>query len=155
MPYQDMVFGGLMKAFPRWHFEKLVQRHEADYRVRRLPSWTQFQTMVFARLSGSRKRGKGLGEDSPARYGRNGGAGIQAITDLDGAALGGKAFQRATDLVVTTEILEVTAQEGVGLLARNAPGDPLLQKIPSLISGSALPNERGTAEGVFHSSRTQ
>ena len=54
MPYQDTVFGGLMKAFPRWRFEKLVQRHGADYRVRRLPSWTQFQAMVFAQLSGSR-----------------------------------------------------------------------------------------------------
>ena len=24
MPYQDTVFGGLMKAFPRWRFEKLL-----------------------------------------------------------------------------------------------------------------------------------
>jgi len=54
MPYQDTVFGGLMKAFPRWRFDKLVERHQADYRVRRLPSWTQFQAMVFAQLSGSR-----------------------------------------------------------------------------------------------------
>ena len=38
MPYQDTVFGGLMKVFPRWRFEKLVQRHGADYRVRRLSS---------------------------------------------------------------------------------------------------------------------
>ena len=54
MPYQDTVFGGLMKAFPRWRFDKLVQRHGADYRVRRLPSWSQFQAMVFCQLSGSR-----------------------------------------------------------------------------------------------------
>ena len=27
MPYQDTVFGGLMKAFPRWRFDKLVERH--------------------------------------------------------------------------------------------------------------------------------
>ena len=54
MPYQDMVFGGLMKAFPRWRFKKLVERHGADYRVRRLSSWSQFQAMVFAHLSGSR-----------------------------------------------------------------------------------------------------
>ena len=54
MPYQDTVFGGLMKAFPRWRFDKLVERHGADYRVRRLPSWTQFQAMVFCQLSGSR-----------------------------------------------------------------------------------------------------
>ena len=50
MPYQDTVFGGLMKAFPRWRFDKLVERHGADYRVRRLPSWTQFQAMVFCRV---------------------------------------------------------------------------------------------------------
>ena len=54
MPYQDTVFGGLMKAFPRWRFDKLVERHQADYRVRRLSSWTQFQAMVFCQLSGSR-----------------------------------------------------------------------------------------------------
>ena len=53
MRYQDTVFGGLMKAFPRWRFEKLVADHGADYRVRRLPSWTQFLSMVFAQLSGS------------------------------------------------------------------------------------------------------
>ena len=27
MPYQDTVFGGLMKAFPRWRFDKLAERH--------------------------------------------------------------------------------------------------------------------------------
>ena len=54
MPYQDTVFGGLMKAFPHWRFEKLVRRHGADYRVRRLSSWSQFQAMVFCQLSGSR-----------------------------------------------------------------------------------------------------
>ncbi len=53
MRYQDTVFGGLMKVFPRFRFEKLVRRHRADYRVRRLPSWTQFTAMVFAQLSGS------------------------------------------------------------------------------------------------------
>ena len=54
MPYQDTVFGGLMKAFPRWRFDKLVERHRADYRVRRLSSWSQLQAMVFCQLSGSR-----------------------------------------------------------------------------------------------------
>ena len=54
MPYQDTVFGALMKAFPRWRFETLVQRHGADYRVRRLSPWSQLQAMVFAQLSGSR-----------------------------------------------------------------------------------------------------
>ncbi len=54
MPYQDTVFGGLMKAFPRWRFDRLVERHRADYRVRRLSSWSQLQAMVFCQLSGSR-----------------------------------------------------------------------------------------------------
>ena len=54
MPYQDTVFGALMKAFPRWRFETLVQRHGADYRLRRLSPWSQLQAMVFAQLSGSR-----------------------------------------------------------------------------------------------------
>ena len=55
------------------------------------------------------ERGKGLGDDSPARYGRSRGAGIWATTDLDELAFGGKAFQGTADLVVTAEILEVTA----------------------------------------------
>ena len=54
MPYQDTVLGTLMKAFPRWRFERQVRRHQADYRVWRLSSWSQFQAMVFAQLSGSR-----------------------------------------------------------------------------------------------------
>ena len=61
MPYQDTVFGGLMKAFPRWRFDKLAERHGADYRVRRLSSWSQFQAMVFAQLSGSRSLREAVG----------------------------------------------------------------------------------------------
>ena len=61
MPYQDTVFGGLMKVFPRWRFEKLVERHGADYRVRRLSSWAQLQAMVFAQLSGSRSLREAVG----------------------------------------------------------------------------------------------
>ena len=54
MPYQDTVFGCLMKALPRWRFEQLVQRHRADHRVHCLSSWSQLQAMVFAQLWGSR-----------------------------------------------------------------------------------------------------
>ena len=61
MPYQDTVFGGLMKVFPRWRFEKLAERHGADYRVRRLSSWAQLQAMVFAQLSGSRSLREAVG----------------------------------------------------------------------------------------------
>ncbi len=61
MPYQDTIFGGLMKAFPRWRFDKLAERHGADYRVRRLSSWSQFQAMVFAQLSGSRSLREAVG----------------------------------------------------------------------------------------------
>ncbi len=61
MPYQDTVFGELMKAFPRWRFDKLAERHGADYRVRRLSSWSQFQAMVFAQLSGSRSLREAVG----------------------------------------------------------------------------------------------
>lgn len=54
MRYQDTVFGGLMKAYPRWRFEKLVAAHGADRGVRRLRCWSQFQALVFGQLSGSR-----------------------------------------------------------------------------------------------------
>ena len=61
MPYQDTVFGGLMKGFPRWRFDKLADRHGADYRVRRLSSWAQLQAMVFVQLSGSRSLREAVG----------------------------------------------------------------------------------------------
>jgi hypothetical protein len=53
MRYQDTIFGALMKAIPRWRFERLARRHGADYRVRRLSSWSQFVAMVYAQLCGA------------------------------------------------------------------------------------------------------
>ena len=97
-----------------------------------LLAWANVDGMVWyikALKSFNGKCGKRFGGDYLARYGRKAGAGIEAITNLDELALGGKVFQGAADLVVTTEILEVTAQEHVGPLARNAAADPLLQRL--------------------------
>ena len=102
MPYQDTVFGGLMKAFPRWRFEKLVRRHRADYRVRRLPSWTQFSAMVFAQLSGSRSlreggRCAGTLSEQPCPSGVGAGAALDAC-GCQPAASGGLVRRRTGGL---------------------------------------------------------
>ena len=112
MRYQDTVFGGLMKVFPRWRFEKLVSRHQADHRVRRLPSWTQFVAMVFAQLSGSQSLREVIGavERFPGSH----------------AHLGLKPVRRSTlsdaNKLRPAALFEEVLQELVGQLGRQAAG---------------------------------
>lgn len=53
MPYQASVFETLLKALPRQTFERLVARHNSDYRHRRLSSWSHLVSMVYAQMSGA------------------------------------------------------------------------------------------------------
>ena len=112
MRYQDTVFGGLMKVFPRWRFEKLVRQHGADYRVRRLPSWTQFMTMVFAQLSGSQSLREVIGalERFPGSH----------------AHLGLKPVRRSSlsdaNARRPAALFEAVLQELLGQLERQLPG---------------------------------
>lgn len=53
MPHQNTVFRDLLKLLP-WHrFERLVEEHDADARVRRLTSKDQFLALLYGQLSGA------------------------------------------------------------------------------------------------------
>lgn len=53
MLHQNSVFHGLLKHVP-WHrFDRLVEDHEADARVRRLSTKDQFVALLYGQLSGA------------------------------------------------------------------------------------------------------
>jgi hypothetical protein len=53
MRRQTTVLREILKLIPRWHFERMVERHEADRRVRKLPCWSQFLALLYAQLAGA------------------------------------------------------------------------------------------------------
>jgi hypothetical protein len=53
MRRQTTVLKEILKLIPRFQFERMVERHGADYRVRTLPSWSQFLALVYAQLAGA------------------------------------------------------------------------------------------------------
>jgi IS4 transposase len=53
MRHQNSVFHSILKHVP-WHrFDKLVEKHGADNRVRRLSTKSQFVALLYAQLSGA------------------------------------------------------------------------------------------------------
>jgi IS4 transposase len=53
MPHHSTVFRDVLKLVP-WHrFEALVEEHDADARVRRLPTKTQLVALLYGQLSGA------------------------------------------------------------------------------------------------------
>lgn len=53
MPHQNTVFRDLLKLLPWPRFERLVEEHDADARVRRLTSKGQFLALLYGQLSGA------------------------------------------------------------------------------------------------------
>ncbi len=53
MRHQNSVFHNMTKHIPWAVFERLVDRHGSNYRVRRLDSKSQFLAMLFGQLSGA------------------------------------------------------------------------------------------------------
>lgn len=53
MRHHNSVFHGLLKHVPWGLFDRLVDKHKADHRVRRLPSRSQFLALLFGQLSGA------------------------------------------------------------------------------------------------------
>jgi hypothetical protein len=71
MHHQNTVCHALLKAIPRWRFDRLVEAHRGDYRDRRLSFWGQFVALVYAQLSGAqslRELVTGLGSHSNLFY---------------------------------------------------------------------------------------
>ena len=53
MPHHNTVFREVLKLVP-WHrFQALVEEHDADARVRRLPTKTQFVALLYGQLAGA------------------------------------------------------------------------------------------------------
>lgn len=45
------VFSQLLDCLPKYEFDKCVQRHRGNFRVRKLPAYEQFVVMAFAQLT--------------------------------------------------------------------------------------------------------
>lgn len=54
MRFQDSVFNQLIKVVPRHYFERLVKKHKADFRVRKLGCWELFLCLLYAQFTGRR-----------------------------------------------------------------------------------------------------
>ena len=53
MRHHNSVFHDVLKWVPWAEFDRLVATHRADYRVRRLPTKTQFIALLYGQLSGA------------------------------------------------------------------------------------------------------
>ena len=51
MKHSNSVFHQLLKQLPRQQFQKVVDRHNGDHRVRSLTCWTQLISLMFAQLT--------------------------------------------------------------------------------------------------------
>lgn len=52
MAYTRSIFSHLLQWIPRLEFQKAVNAHQGDYRVRKLRTWTQFVALLFGQLTG-------------------------------------------------------------------------------------------------------
>jgi hypothetical protein len=71
MRHHNSVFHGLQKLIPWAEFDRLVEKHKADHRVRRLTTKGQFLALLFGQLSGSsslREIEAGLASQSARLY---------------------------------------------------------------------------------------
>src|SRR5260370_29693004 len=53
MLHKNSVFHDLLKQVPWADFDRLVQQHRADARVRRLPTKSQFIALLYGQLAGA------------------------------------------------------------------------------------------------------
>ena len=53
MQHQNSVFHGILKHVPWGEFDRLVEKHGADFRVRTLTTKDQFVALLYGQLSGS------------------------------------------------------------------------------------------------------
>jgi len=87
--HHNSVFHDLLKRVPWGEFDRLVEAHEADRRVRRLPTKSQFIALLYGQLSGAvslREIVAGL-ESQAARLYHVGGRPVPRSTLADANAL--------------------------------------------------------------------
>ena len=53
MRHKNSVFHDLLKHVPWSEFDRLVEEHEADFRVRRLTTKSQLVALLYGQLSGA------------------------------------------------------------------------------------------------------
>lgn len=53
MQHKNSVFHGVLKHVPWGEFDRLVEEHEADFRVRRLTTKSQFVALLYGQLAGA------------------------------------------------------------------------------------------------------
>jgi IS4 transposase len=53
MQHQNSVFHQVLKQIPWAEFDRLVEQHGADFRIRKLPTRTQFIAMLYGQFSGA------------------------------------------------------------------------------------------------------
>jgi hypothetical protein len=53
MRHKNSVFHDVLKHVPWGEFDRLVDEHEADFRVRRLTTKSQFVALLYGQLSGA------------------------------------------------------------------------------------------------------
>jgi len=51
MKHRNTIFHQLLSFLPRNRFQKIVDKHQGDYRTRRLNTWNQLVVMLFSQLS--------------------------------------------------------------------------------------------------------
>jgi hypothetical protein len=87
--HQNSVFHDLLKRVPWADFERLVEQHEADYRVRRLPTKSQFIALLYGQLSGATSLREVVGglESHAVRLYHVGGRPVSRSTLADANAL--------------------------------------------------------------------
>lgn len=53
MRFKSTIFSQLIKEIPRYEFERIVKKHDGDYRVREHRCWDQLNGMLYCQLTNS------------------------------------------------------------------------------------------------------
>lgn len=89
MQHKNSVFHDVLKRVPWAEFDRLVAAHKADWRVRRLPTKSQFIALLYGQLSGSASLREIVGglESHAARLYHVGGRPVSrsTLSDANGA----------------------------------------------------------------------
>ena len=78
MKHINSVFHQLLKQLPRHQFQKVVDRHKGDHRVRTLSCWTQLTCLMFAQVT-DRKSLRDLEENFNTKHNHHYHLGVESI----------------------------------------------------------------------------